>query len=112
MWGSWVKQQGGIQLNSFLLKNLIENHTIDGDHIRVDDSQEVLDLTAGLIEDDSETDFDCMVEQLRESDELTDLLKGMVRRSAVDSILKILEIETLSEKNLIETINRLLRANQ
>lgn len=99
-------------MNTFLLKNLIENHTIDGGHVRIDDSSEVLDLTVSLIESDAETDFDCMVEQLRESDELTTFLKGKVRRSVVDGVMGHLELETLAEKNLTETIDRLLRAGQ
>ena len=96
-------------MNPVLLKHLIESHSNDG-YIKVYDSTAVLDLTASMIEQDPEIDFDCMVEQLRESDELTYFLKGMVRRSTVDSVLGHLDMELVVKNNLTETIDRLLRA--
>lgn len=96
-------------MNDVLLNHLKNRHSDDG-YIVIDDSREVLDLTAELISTDAETDFDCMIDQLRESDELTTFLTNMVKRITVDVVVSHIDLENLAESNLKELIESKLRA--
>lgn len=94
-----------------MLKDFIKDFHTDGQgSIIINDSLPTLRMTADLIRDDSEGDYECMVEQLLESDEVRSFCECLVNQRIDDALKCVIDVEALSEKNLIETIDRLLRA--
>lgn len=85
-------------------------HTDEQQSIMIDNSDDTLDLSVEIIKQDAETDFDCMVEQLRESDEITNFITSIVGRSRPDAVIGHLALDALAEKNLIELIELKLRS--
>ena len=94
-----------------LLSFLKEFHTDGQGSIMISDSLVTLRMTADLIREDSSIDYDCMVEQLLESDEIKSFCESLVNQRIDDALKCVVDADDLSEKNLIETIERLLRAD-
>lgn len=88
----------------------MEHHTIDGGHIKVDESEEILGETLNRIQEHQPTDVDVMETQLIESDLIEKLAKAMVSRNVVEVVCVFMDLENLAEANLKELITDLLRA--
>ena len=96
-------------MNEQLLEFLKEHHTLNG-HIKIDESDEILGETAIRISEHQSTDIDVMECQLIESELAEKLMAAMVSRNTLDVVVAVMDLDKLAEKNLIETIDRLLRA--
>lgn len=97
-------------MNPQLLEFLTEHHTVDG-HIKIDESEEILGETADRINEYQSADIDLMEMQLIESDLIEKLMKAMVSRNVIDVVVAVMDLDNLAKNNLIETIERLLRAS-
>ena len=97
-------------MNSQLLNFLFEHHTIDGKHIRVDESGGILAETVKRIDEHQSTDIDIEVSKLLESDLMENIARSLVARKPHEAVLTLMELEELADKNLKELINDLLRA--
>lgn len=98
-------------MNSQLLKFLIEHHTINGDHIKIDESEGILGETVKRINEHQSTDVDVMESQLIESDLIEKLVKACVSRNVVEVVCVVMDLDKLAESNLKELISDLLRAS-
>jgi len=94
-----------------MLKEFLkEKHTDGQGSIMIDDSPETLKLTAELIRDDSEIDFECIVSQLLESDEIREFCESIAVQNIAESIHKTVACDAKAESLIKETVDRLLRA--
>jgi len=93
-----------------LNKFLKDFHTDGQGSIMINESLDTLRMTVDLIREDSSTDYDCMVEQLLESDEVRSFCQCLVNQRINDALKCVIDADDLSGKNLTETIDRLLRA--
>ena len=92
------------------LEFLKEHHSEDG-HIKLDNSPAIMEESAQRIWEYQPAEVDVMVEQLLESEEMHLVAKYLVLRKPVDATRQIINLDKLAEKNLEETIDRLLRAS-
>ena len=89
---------------------LTDNHT-DGDGIiTINDDVKVMKLTAELIQTDKSTDFDCMVSELLESDEVEAYCKTLILQKLGNLVVDNMACDKLAASILTECIDRLLRA--
>jgi hypothetical protein len=88
---------------------LTENHTDGNGAIEVSDSIEVLKLTAEIIKSDSEIDFECMVSELLESDEIRKFCESVILQDIAEAIQDTTTCDDKAESILNETIDRILR---
>ena len=89
---------------------LTDNHTDGEGHIEISDDIKVLKLTAELIKTDKPTDFDCMVSEMLESDEIKQYCINLISQDIVETVHDNLACDDKAEAILNETIDRLLRA--
>ena len=87
-------------LNSFLL----EKHTDGQETTMIDDSAETLKLTASLIKEDAEIDFECMVSQMLESDEIKEYCEALIMQDIAESVYKNIVAEEKATQLLKELI--------
>lgn len=93
-----------------LNKFLKDFHTDGQGLIMINDSKATLIMTMDLIREDAEGDYECMVNQLDESDEKLSLLQSMINGHEDDQLKCLADLNALSNKIKTETIDRLLRA--
>jgi len=93
-------------LNSFLL----EKHTDGEGTIMIDDSAETLKLTASLIKEDAEIDFECMVSQVLESGEIREYCEALILQDVAESVHKNIIAEEKATRLLKELIESKLRS--
>ena len=94
-----------------MLPSFLEEFHTDGQGtIMINDDESVLRMTMELIKEDAEIDYECMSNQLDESDEKLSLLESMLTGKEDDQIKCLAGLQALSSKIQIETIDRLLRA--
>lgn len=94
-----------------LKESLKEKHTDGQETIMIDDSSITLKLTAELIEEDCEIDFECMLSELLESDEIREFCVEMIKHNIAEGVHKELAVEEKAKSILIETIVRLIEAD-
>lgn len=87
---------------------IIENHTVDGDVVNIDDSYGVLRNTVSLMLHDKYSDVAVLAEQLIESDAMRELALSIILMN--DSMMPdLFNLTRVAKADLIEEIERKIK---